>query len=116
MSNLERRPAAHELGGLEAASAGPALDLLPGKEVVLGESTHVRRLLPTLGRRLVGAWAFVDQYGPDDVAGSAGMQGVPHPPTGLQAGSRLLGGGGHPRGSPGRGGGLPPEGGGAVAA
>jgi len=29
------------------------LDLLPGKEVMLGESTRVRRLLPTLGRHLL---------------------------------------------------------------
>jgi quercetin 2,3-dioxygenase len=99
MSNLEPRPAAHELGGLTAASAHPALDLLPGKEVLLGESTHVRRLLPTLGRRLVGAWAFVDQYGPDDVAGSAGMQVFPHPHTGLQTVSWLLQGEVHHRDS-----------------
>jgi len=50
MSNLDRRPAARELGGLAATPPGPALDLLPGKEVLLGESTRVRRLLPTLGR------------------------------------------------------------------
>ena len=68
MSNLDRRPAAQQLGGLDATAAGPALDLLPGKEVLLGESTRVRRLLPTLGRRMVGAWAFVDHYGPDDIA------------------------------------------------
>src|SRR3954453_3491213 len=80
MSNLDRRPAARELGGLAATPAGPALDLLPGKEVLLGESTRVRRLLPTLGRRLVGAWAFVDHYGPDDVTTSPGMQAPPHPP------------------------------------
>ena len=90
MSNLDRRPAARELGGLQQASAGPALDLLPGKEVVLGESTRVRRLLPTLGRRMVGAWAFVDHYGPDDVANSPGMQVAPHPHTGLQTVSWLL--------------------------
>jgi hypothetical protein len=81
MSNLDRRPTARELGGLEATSAGPALNLLPGKEVLLGESTRVRRLLPTLGRRMVGAWAFVDHYGPDDVADGAGMQVAPHPHT-----------------------------------
>jgi hypothetical protein len=92
MSNLDRRPAAHELGGLAAVSARPALDLLPGKEVLLGESTVVRRLLPTLGRRLVGAWAFVDHYGPDDVWGGAGMQVPPHPHTGLQTVSWLLDG------------------------
>ncbi|MEU2348983.1 pirin family protein [Modestobacter sp. NPDC049651] len=94
MSNLEPRPAAHELGGLAAASARPALDLLPGKEVLLGEGTPVRRLLPTLGRRLVGAWAFVDHYGPDDVAGSAGMQVLP-----LQTVSWLLDGEVHHRDS-----------------
>jgi redox-sensitive bicupin YhaK (pirin superfamily) len=99
MSNLEPRPAAHELGGLDAVSARPALDLLPGKEVLLGESTHVRRLLPTLGRRLVGAWAFVDHYGPDDVWGAAGMQVFPHPHTGLQTVSWLLEGEVHHRDS-----------------
>jgi redox-sensitive bicupin YhaK (pirin superfamily) len=99
MSNLDRRPEARELGGLEATSAGPALDLLPGKEVILGESTRVRRLLPTLGRRLVGAWAFVDHYGPDDVAAGAGMQVPPHPHTGLQTVSWLLEGSVHHRDS-----------------
>ena len=99
MSNLDRRPAAHELGGLEQTSAGPALDLLPGKEVQLGETTRVRRLLPTLGRRLVGAWAFVDSYGPDDVTSSPGMQVAPHPHTGLQTVSWLLQGEVHHRDS-----------------
>jgi redox-sensitive bicupin YhaK (pirin superfamily) len=99
MSNLDRRPAGHELGGTEQAAAGPALDLLPGKEVQLGESTRVRRLLPTLGRRLVGAWAFVDSYGPDDVASSTGMQVPPHPHTGLQTVSWLLAGEVHHRDS-----------------
>jgi quercetin 2,3-dioxygenase len=90
MSNLDRRPSARELGGLEGTAAGPVLDLLPGKEVLLGESTRVRRLLPTLGRRLVGAWAFVDHYGPDDIAATPGMQVAPHPHTGLQTVSWLL--------------------------
>ena len=99
MSNLDRRPAAHELGGLEQTATGPALDLLPGKEVLLGESTRVRRLLPALGRRLVGAWAFVDHYGPDDVADGPGMQVAPHPHTGLQTVSWLLEGEVHHRDS-----------------
>ena len=90
MSNLDPRPAARELGGLQQTSTGPVLDLLPAKEVLLGESTHVRRLLPTLGRRMVGAWAFVDHYGPDDIAKTPGMQVAPHPHTGLQTVSWLL--------------------------
>jgi hypothetical protein len=99
MSNLDIRPAAQQLGGLAATSPGPALDQLPGKEVLLGESTRVRRLLPTLGRRMVGAWAFVDHYGPDDVAAGAGMQVAPHPHTGLQTVSWLLEGRVHHRDS-----------------
>lgn len=99
MSNLDRRPPARELGGLDATPAGPVLDLLPGKEVLLGESTRVRRLLPTLGRRLVGAWAFVDHYGPDDIAAAPGMQVPPHPHTGLQTVSWLLEGEVHHRDS-----------------
>jgi redox-sensitive bicupin YhaK (pirin superfamily) len=99
MSNLDRHPAAKELGGLEATAAGPALDLLPGKEVLLGESTRVRRLLPALGRRMVGAWAFVDHYGPDDVAAGPGMLVAPHPHTGLQTVSWLLEGEVHHRDS-----------------
>jgi quercetin 2,3-dioxygenase len=99
MSNLDRRPAARELGGLDGTSARPVLDLLPGKEVLLGESTYVRRLLPTLGRRMVGAWAFVDHYGPDDIADGPGMQVAPHPHTGLQTVSWLLEGRVHHRDS-----------------
>ena len=99
MSNLDRRPPARELGGRDVTPVGPVLDLLPGKEVLLGESTRVRRLLPTLGRRLVGAWAFVDHYGPDDVTSSPGMQVPPHPHTGLQTVSWLLEGEVHHRDS-----------------
>jgi quercetin 2,3-dioxygenase len=99
MSNLDRRPTARELGGLDDTAARPVLDLLPGKEVILGESTRVRRLLPTLGRRMVGAWAFVDHYGPDDISDGAGMQVAPHPHTGLQTVSWLLEGEVHHRDS-----------------
>jgi redox-sensitive bicupin YhaK (pirin superfamily) len=99
MSNLDRRPPARELGGLAATASSPVLELLPAKEVQLGESTRVRRLLPTLGRRLVGAWAFVDHYGPDDIAAGPGMQVAPHPHTGLQTVSWLLQGRVHHRDS-----------------
>jgi quercetin 2,3-dioxygenase len=44
----------------------------------------VRRLLPLRMRRSVGAWCFVDHYGPMSVDGVAGMQVPPHPHIGLQ--------------------------------
>ena len=45
---------------------------------------EVRRLLPLRRRRSVGAWCFVDHYGPMSVDGVAGMQVPPHPHIGLQ--------------------------------
>ena len=58
--------------------------LLPGHDVPLGRYTTVRRLLPHRQRRMIGAWCFVDHFGPDDVAGRPGMQVPPHPHMGLQ--------------------------------
>ncbi|MFC5663100.1 pirin family protein, partial [Kitasatospora misakiensis] len=72
MSNLDTRPAPTTCGG--QPGPGPVRDLLTARLVPLGESTVVRRLLPNLGRRMVGAWAFVDHYGPDDIADEPGMQ------------------------------------------
>ena len=41
-------------------------------------------------RSLIGAWCFVDHYGPDDVAATGGMSVAPHPHTGLQTVSWLF--------------------------
>ena len=59
----------------------------------------MRRVLPNLGRRLVGAWCFIDHYGPDDIAAAPGMQVPPHPHMGLQTVSWLLAGEIHHRDS-----------------
>jgi hypothetical protein len=48
--------------------------LLPGHDVPLGRFTTVRRLLPHRQRRMIGAWCFVDHFGPDAVCGRPGMQ------------------------------------------
>lgn len=71
-------------GGSVAEVAEPESVLLPGHDVPLGRYTTVRRLLPQRPRRMIGAWCFVDQFGPDDVRGRPGMQVPPHPHTGLQ--------------------------------
>ena len=82
-----------------AAAAGPVRELLPARAVPLGEGTIVRRLLPTLGRRMVGAWCFVDHYGPDEIVARPGMQVPPHPHIGLQTVSWILQGEVHHRDS-----------------
>ncbi|MBH5333894.1 pirin family protein [Streptomyces pactum] len=89
MSNLDLKPPTTVCGGRTDVAAQPVRDLLAGKDVPLGESTVVRRLLPNLGRRMVGAWCFVDHYGPDDIADEPGMQVPPHPHIGLQTVSWL---------------------------
>ncbi|MFI1976895.1 pirin family protein [Streptomyces wedmorensis] len=89
MSNLDRQAVPTVCGGRGFVVAEPVRELLSPRRVQLGESTEVRRLLPNLGRRMVGAWAFVDHYGPDDIADEPGMQVPPHPHMGLQTVSWL---------------------------
>ncbi|MFD9286877.1 pirin family protein [Streptomyces sp. NPDC060030] len=89
MSNLDRQAALSVCGGRGFVVSEPVRELLTPRRVQLGESTEVRRLLPNLGRRMVGAWAFVDHYGPDDIADEPGMQVPPHPHMGLQTVSWL---------------------------
>ncbi|CAA9364819.1 MAG: Pirin [uncultured Nocardioidaceae bacterium] len=57
---------------------------LEARDVLLGRTTHVRRILPNRNRRMIGAWCFLDHYGPDDIKRAGGMWVPPHPHTGLQ--------------------------------
>ncbi len=80
-------PAATPAGTEQAAG----LELTGAREARVGDMT-VRRLLPLRLRRSVGAWCFVDHYGPMSVDGMAGMQVPPHPHIGLQTVTWLLAG------------------------
>jgi redox-sensitive bicupin YhaK (pirin superfamily) len=99
VSNLDRSPAVTTQGGLTTVASHPVHLLFAGREVALGESTVVRRVLPNLGRRLVGPWCFLDHYGPEDIANSSGMGVPPHPHIGLQTVSWLIEGQIHHRDS-----------------
>ena len=67
---------------------------LEPKPVPLGgpDAMRVRRTLPQLTRSFVGAWCFVDHYGPELVTQSGGMDVPPHPHTSLQTVSWLFSG------------------------
>jgi len=67
------------------------LELTQARMATVGDMS-VRRLLPLRLRRSVGAWCFVDHYGPMSVDGAAGMQVPPHPHIGLQTVTWLLDG------------------------
>ena len=88
MSNLQPDPV--------VGTDGPAapVELLDGATVALGgpRGMAVTRTLPNKRRRMVGAWCFLDAYGPDDLTGTPGMRVGPHPHIGLQTVSWLVAG------------------------
>lgn len=89
MSDLDTTPSEIPCA---AGPATPAVQVLPPRLVPLGgpRAMTVRRALPSRQRTLIGAWCFVDHYGPDDVAETGGMVVAPHPHTGLQTVSWLF--------------------------
>jgi quercetin 2,3-dioxygenase len=86
VSNLDPAP--------EAIALKPgvvrAVDVLEARKTAVGDGTEVRRLLPQRTLRTIGAWCFLDHYGPDEVSIGPGMQVPPHPHTGLQTASWLF--------------------------
>ncbi|MHA7304674.1 pirin family protein [Arthrobacter sp. TMN-49] len=87
MSNLEVAPPE-----LTCPSNPGTVEVLEPREVPLGgpRAMPVRRTLPQRERSLIGAWCFLDHYGPDNVAATGGMAVPPHPHTGLQTVSWLF--------------------------
>lgn len=90
MSNLEAAPAEVACAASQHLGASPGVEVLPPREVPLGgpRAIRVQRTLPQRQRSLVGAWCFIDHYGPVD----ARMDVPPHPHTGLQTVSWLFSG------------------------
>ncbi len=89
MSNLEAAPGEVACAASSHPGAGEP-EMLHPREVPLGgpRAIRVRRTLPQRQRSLIGAWCFIDHYGPVD----ARMDVPPHPHTGLQTVSWLFSG------------------------
>lgn len=94
MSNTERDPQEQLLSesGYTREGLSPGITegvngvtLLEPRHVPLGgpRAMNVRRTLPQRARSLVGAWCFLDFYGPDRVSDTGGMRVARHPHTGL---------------------------------
>ena len=90
MSNAEVDPL--ETVCAAGASRGAGVELIEPRDVPLGglRAMRVRRTLPQRRRSFVGAWCFLDHYGPELVEHSGGMNVAAHPHTGLQTVSWLF--------------------------
>lgn len=91
MSNLEADPAETVC---VAEPTPDGVEILEPREVPLGgpRALPVLRTLPQRARSLVGAWCFVDSYGPVASGRAGAMDVPPHPHTGLQTVSWLYAG------------------------
>lgn len=71
-----------ESGAANVTSIGPRARLMPAREVPLGglRSMNVQRALPQRALPTVGAWCFLDRFGPQRTT----MRVEPHPHMGLQ--------------------------------
>ena len=76
----------------ESAAPSGSVEILAPRDVPLGglRAMNVRRTLPQRQRSLIGAWCFLDHYGPDRVSEMGGMRVPRHPHTGLQTVSWLF--------------------------
>ncbi len=67
----------------------PAFESFPLHETTLG-TLKIQRALPMRQKRLVGAWCFLDRFGPLSFSDAKPMDVAPHPHIGLQTVSWLL--------------------------
>jgi redox-sensitive bicupin YhaK (pirin superfamily) len=88
VSDLDTRP--REQVCVAGAASGPEELLITARRVPLGKTAEVARALPDRQVRMIGAWCFLDHYGPEELGDRPGMQVWAHPHTGLQTVSWLL--------------------------
>src|SRR5471032_1715533 len=74
----------------DPASRGREAHVFDAIHAMISPRNEVLRFLPNRERRMVGAWCFVDVFGPTDIRDQAGMAVAPHPHMGLQTVSWLV--------------------------
>jgi redox-sensitive bicupin YhaK (pirin superfamily) len=73
------------------AATPPGIEISPDRLTSIGE-LPIRRALPRVGQRTIGAWCFIDHMGPFTVSDTASVDIGPHPHIGLQTVTWLLAG------------------------
>jgi redox-sensitive bicupin YhaK (pirin superfamily) len=91
---IDRRDLSAITGSKENEMTDPIELLIQGRAHELGPGFAVRRVLPSVKRRMVGPFIFLDHFGPMTVPpGGDGMSVRPHPHIGLATVSYLFEGG-----------------------
>src|SRR3989344_8454570 len=67
-----------------AYSEKPIRQKIITRNAQIGENLTIRRALPHRERRMIGAWCFLDHFGPLDLKKNKGLNIAPHPHIGLQ--------------------------------
>ncbi|MDQ2068943.1 pirin family protein [Natronospira bacteriovora] len=70
--------------------ATTAIETIRGRKATLGPGVDLYRLMPRRQRRMVGAWCFLDHFGPMPISAGQGLDVAPHPHIGLHTVTWLL--------------------------
>jgi len=84
MSDLENHCQLSSSADCPAVARQAVSQLIPTRDALLGAGMTIRRALPSVQRRMIGAWCFLDHFGPLDATRGDGLRVGPHPHTALQ--------------------------------
>jgi len=84
MSDLITSPQLSDSKDCADPSFKPIHQKLNTRTAQVGDNITIRRALPHRDRKMIGAWCFMDHFGPLDLKNTKGLSIGPHPHIGLQ--------------------------------
>ena len=84
MSDLMIKAQLSDSKDCPAFSTKPVHQMIKARQALLGEKLIISRALPTRERRMIGAWCFLDHFGPLRLQQGHEFDVAPHPHIGLQ--------------------------------
>lgn len=90
MSDLTVKPQFSDSKDCPAFSSKPVQQKIVTRNARLGEQLEIKRALPTRERRMIGAWCFLDHFGPLVLKSGHEFDVAPHPHIGLQTFTWIL--------------------------
>lgn len=90
MSDLSAKAQLSDSKDCPPCSAKPVNQKMLLRQAHLGEQLTIRRALPHRERRMIGAWCFLDYFGPLHLQNGHELNVAPHPHIGLQTFTWIL--------------------------